>query len=180
MMQKVQVNFEPQLEQSTFAFHRSIKFASPSEAVVGMLLEKFLGVELIEGVTYQKPLDLKHKADFYIPEKKIVLEWHPIVLKWGLKKENYIRVQQINTRLDDATKQELDLILKSEMLDAYTRRRRLFMDNSPDAEIKLSRLIVVDDFEGLYRDFIREQSREQVKYDEFREWANKFFKIVKK
>jgi len=168
------------LEQETFAFVRSIKFASPSEAVCGLLLEKFLGIELIEGITYQKPLDSKHKADFFLPSLNIVLEFHPIVLNWGMKKENYTRWQRLKEGLAENVKQEIDLIFKSELLEHYIRRRQLFMDNSPDAQIKLARLIVVDSFESLYKNIIREHAKEQVKFDEFKHWVEVFYKQVKK
>ena len=166
--------------QESFVFHRSIKFASPSEAVCGLLLERFLGIELVEGITYQKPLDSKHKADFFLPSLNIVLEFHPIVLSWGMKKENYQKWNKIREHLTFEIRTELEAILKSEKLEDYRRRRQLFMDNSPDPVVKLAKLVVVENFETLYKDIIREHSTTQVKFDEFREWLEKFYKQVKK
>lgn len=150
--------------------HRQITFASVEEARTAVSLEYSLKTWVCEyGKTYQKPIDDKHQADFYLPDRNIVLEIHPIVLKWCLSKQSLSAITTINRQLNADQQQLLENTFKAEKIGDYYQKRRFFMDHSPDPEMRRARLIVCQDWHDVYVNIAKPYSEIQIKENEFRD-----------
>lgn len=149
---------------------KQLEFCSREEARVSKVLTEFLPHwQPKNGETYQRPIDRKHQADFYLPGPNVVLEHHPINLKWCLQQTTRSSLKLVLDQLHPDYQKLLISCFKAEKLDDYTRKRRFYMDNSPDKTIQQARLVVTTNPEDVYNLVVKPYSGHQVKETKFRE-----------
>lgn len=154
-----------EIKQQVFA--RSIIFASHEEAKAALAIERFLQVKIVEGQTWQKPLDHKRKADFFIPEMNLVVEYHPILLEREFKEVNCKILKHCLAHLTPGMRTLVEAALKDEKEIDYFRRRRFFMDHSPFEDVRTARLQVVTSLDEFYKIIIRPYSKDKVSYRQY-------------
>jgi len=104
-----------------------ITWDSLAEKRVATILERELNVKIIEGATYQRQLIGKYRADFFLPEQGIVLEHHPILLKWYMPQDSLNHWVKLKSRFPGREQAEIEDLFKEIILADYTKRRiRLF------------------------------------------------------
>lgn len=151
---------------------RPIIYASRDEALCSRLLSQFLPWEPIEGDTYQRSITEKHKADFFLPEQNLVVEYHPAVVKWYGGPSVYNRLKRLERELKKKEFIEVSDILCAQISHEYFKRRRALMDMSPFPEVRLMRLIVATDFRELFQFVIKPYSNRSITYAEFERAIN--------
>lgn len=142
-----------------------VKFVNKEESIVAKLLAKHLGLRMVDGITYQRPLDSKSRADFYLPEQKIVLEWHPIVLKWYMSKQNYSNFRRALKGIDPEKQNVLNEVMAGEIMHQYKNRRNFLMQRSHDPEMQEAKLIVCENPLELFQQIIKPFAKVEVDAD---------------
>ena len=132
-----------------------ITFRSKGEAAVGLILEHFFSTQekrfLEEGSTYQKPLGYGRTADFFIPDKNLILEFHPINLAWEFADKNACKQLFAELRkLDKYSPELIENILLQEFEAQYLKKRRFVLGLSDDSKLRQASILVVKDFETLF------------------------------
>jgi hypothetical protein len=132
-----------------------ISFSSRSELACGVLLNRYLGLKLIEGVTVHRMMSRGATADFFLPEQNILLEFHPIMLRHEfIEKGTISALQKVLRRVKQEHAQAINTILKREFMKQYARRRCQRARNSTDPEVKSARVLVVGSAEAIYKSVI--------------------------
>ncbi len=100
-----------------------LSFSSKSEAVCGILMEKYIpGFKLVAGETFQIPVGPK-KIDFKV--NNAFVEFHPVQLRYEFtSQEAYRRFQEILGRLPCWERDGLGKLMRQEFADQYTKGRR--------------------------------------------------------
>jgi len=109
--------------QSLSARLEQLSFSSKSEAICGILLEKYVpGFKLVVGETFQIPVGPK-KIDFKLNNSFV--EFHPIQLRHEFtSQEAYRRFQEALGRLDCWERDGLGKLMRQEFADQYAKGRR--------------------------------------------------------
>ena len=157
------------------AFDKSIVFASKSEAVCAILLEKYCNWKAVKGVTFQVPVGRKH-LDFVVGNT--VVEFHPIVLNrefinTGAWRAISDTLRQMHTSMSGP----IYYALKAEMGAQYWKARRAVLDASPT--FKNHDLVVArtdQEFCRLVKRFARVKPSKDEIFLEFRQLHADLFK----
>lgn len=170
---KVQVQesqHEAKDKKKNTAFKQTIIYASKSEKQCALLMQKFLSWEPVLFRTYQRPITETHSADFYIPERNAVVEWHPPVLRWYMFSGGFERTKRLESHMSGREKAELQDILCQQITHDYFKRRRALMDMSQIDGVKQMRLIVCADWSDFYQLVIKPFSKEQLNFETFKNY----------
>lgn len=158
------MNLEPAIE---------IQYQSREEAKVAQVMTRFLDWKPILYKTYQYPISSKHDADFFLPQQNLIVEWHPVIIKFYGAEGVYKRMKRLEHRLSTREFQEVQDILCAQINHEYYKRRRHIMDLSDNEQVRKMRLVVSTDFSGLYRDVIKPYSKEKLTYSKFQDFLEK-------
>lgn len=139
---------------------RDIKFHSIEEAKVGLCLEKFLGLELVQDKTFQWKIDKQHAVDFYLPDQNVALEWHPVIVSFETQKRNFNTFIRVAKILPKGIREEFFAAIVDEKRMDYYRRRRFWMDQSESQRVRQARLLVVVDEQDLFKQVIRAYAKD--------------------
>ncbi len=134
----------------------SLTFASKSEAVCGMMLEKYVpGFQLITGETFQIAVGSK-RFDFKIDG--VFIEFHPVQLRNDFTSQQaYQGFQTALGRLPEWQRHDLSDILSEEFGGQYAKRRRDILNCFP--ETKNAELIICHDREDFVRRVLKRFGR---------------------
>lgn len=121
-----------------------VNFSSRGELACAVMLKRHLGIKILDGVTFQRPMAHGTKADFFLPEQGITLEFHPIIIQHEFKnREKYYKFSQAMCRLKEREREPIYKALEGEFRDRYFWIRNLHRRSSEDRQVSESELVVV-------------------------------------
>lgn len=121
------------------------------------------------GRTYQRPITEQHDADFYIPNRNCIVEYHPPVIKWYGAPSVFGRLKRLNSQLSNREQAEVQDLLCCQITHEYYKRRRALMDMSSLPQVPKMRLIVCADFSEFYQMVIKPFASKQINYSKFKD-----------
>lgn len=150
-----------------------LQYASKEEKTCSDLMQHYLNWKPELGKTYQFPLSKRHDGDFFLPAQNLVLEYHPIVIRYYGGPSVFKRMKALQERLSSREFVEVEDVLCTQIAHDYTKRRRTIMDLSDNEDVRKMRLIVVQTFEELFQQIIRPYSKEKVSHSQFKNYIEK-------
>lgn len=158
----------PNLSQASFR-ERELTFGSRSEAACAILLERYTGWRAVHGVTCQVPAGPK-RIDFYLPEHRLFLEFHPIK-RYDWQSSEASRLYGEHFRKLSLNQQRASWeAVKAEFAERYYKERRLVLNLTGMKDEGLSVVASANDF---YRQVLRGVFDVRLSEREFlKEWAS--------
>lgn len=153
--------------------NETLTYSSKDEQKCSIILQKFLDWSPTLGKTFQFPITSKHCADFYIPDKNAIVEFHPPVIKWYAAKGVYSRLQRLTSQLDPKKSAELVELFSEQISHEYFKKRRSLMDMSPIPGVNRMRLIVCTDFNDVFQMVVQPYSRNNINYTTYKNVIDK-------
>jgi hypothetical protein len=100
------------------------------------------GWRAVEGKTYEYPIGYHRSVDFYLPEQKLLVEYHPIDLRREVLNKKLMPA--IKDAIRDAParyKKKVYGALYEEYADQYEKRRKQLCSSSEHKEVRAAQLI---------------------------------------
>lgn len=115
-----------------------------------------MGIDIIQGVSFQVPLSHRKVADFFLREQSIILEFHPTVLQHEFQSRNaYYLISRALVKINKHEREMIVDAMKDEMNARYCSSRRFFTKESKDEDVKNATVLVVENQTELYKKIIK-------------------------